>query len=183
MAVLGVIILVFLAACSGQSDDSGAGDASGDDATSAETTEESAASDESSPGGDSASPQTEAPDKTATGTEIIADSSDFGTILFDAAGQAIYIFDIEGTSAPRCYDACEEAWPPVLTDGDPVAGDGTTSSLLGTTRRTDGTTQVTYADQPLYFYAHEEPREVKCHDVFLNGGKWYAVQPNGERAA
>ena len=33
-----------------------------------------------------------------------------------------------------------------------------------------------------YYYAHEEPGEVKCHDVFLNGGNWYVVQPNGDAA-
>ncbi|MGE3379965.1 MAG: hypothetical protein AB7I40_16975 [Nocardioides sp.] len=104
-----------------------------------------------------------------------------GTILFDGTGQAIYIFDVEA-GRPRCYDACAEAWPPVLTNGDPRAGDRVRQSLLGTTRRTDGTSQVTYDGHPLYFYAHETKREVKCHDVFLNGGNWYAVQPDGDRA-
>ncbi|MGZ5368495.1 MAG: hypothetical protein ACXWDD_04175 [Aeromicrobium sp.] len=55
-------------------------------------------------------------------------------------------------------------------------------SLLGTTQRTDGTTQVTYDEHPLYLYAHEGKYEVKCHSVFLNGGNWYAVQPDGRRA-
>ena len=113
---------------------------------------------------------------------MIAAESDFGRILFDRRGQAIYLFDVEATTEPRCYDACADAWPPVLTDGDPLAGDGVKASLLGTTRRNDGTTQVTYGGHPLYFYAHEGAREVKCHDVFLNGGNWYAVQPDGDRA-
>ena len=54
--------------------------------------------------------------------------------------------------------------------------------MLGTTRRTDGTTQVTYGGHPLYFYAHEGKHEVKCHHVYLNGGIWYAVLPNGDPA-
>lgn len=54
--------------------------------------------------------------------------------------------------------------------------------MLGTTPRTDGTTQVTYGGHPLYFYAHEGKHEVKCHDVYLNGGNWYALQPNGHPA-
>lgn len=103
-------------------------------------------------------------------------------MLFDATGQAIYLFDIETTSKPRCYDACAEAWPPVLTTGDPVAGPGVKSSLLATTERTDGTVQVTYNDHPLYFYAHEAKREVKCHDIFLNDGNWYVIQPGGDAA-
>lgn len=119
---------------------------------------------------------------TGTDTKVISAESDFGPILFDGRGQAIYLFDVEATTEPRCYDACADAWPPVVTDGAPLAGDGVRSSLLGTTRRTDGTTQVTYGGHPLYFYAHEGAHEVKCHDVFLNGGNWYAVQPDGDRA-
>lgn len=118
----------------------------------------------------------------ARGSRIVAVESDFGTILVDGKDQAIYLFDVETTTKPRCYGACAEAWPPVLTDDEPVAGPGVAASRLGTTERSDGTTQVTYGGHPLYFYAHEGPGEVKCHDVFLNGGTWYAVQPDGERA-
>ena len=103
-------------------------------------------------------------------------------MLFDGTGQAIYLFDIELTPKPRCYDACAEAWPPVLTTGDPVAGQGVEPSRLATTERPDGTAQVTYNDHPLYFYAHEGKHEVKCHDIFLNGGNWYVVQPGGDPA-
>lgn len=116
------------------------------------------------------------------GTRIVASDSEFGQMLFDATGQAIYLFDVETTSKPRCYDACADAWPPVLTKGDPVAGRGVESSLLATTKRADGTLQVTYNDHPLYYYAHEGKREVKCHDIFLNGGNWYVVQPGGDAA-
>ncbi len=117
-----------------------------------------------------------------TGTEIVVSDSDFGPMLFDDRDQAIYLFDIEKTDEPKCYDDCATAWPPVLTDGDPVAGAKVKESLLGTTERSDGTVQVTYGGHPLYFYAHEAPGEVKCHNVFLNGGNWYVVKPNGERA-
>lgn len=116
------------------------------------------------------------------GTEIVVADSEFGPMLFGKSKQAIYLFDVEETSAPKCYGECADAWPPVLTDGEPVAGDGTKDSLLGTTKRSDGTTQVTYGGHPLYYYAHEGPGEVKCHDVFLNGGNWYVVKPNGKRA-
>ena len=119
---------------------------------------------------------------TQPGTKVIAAESDFGTILFDSTGQAVYVFDTEATTEPRCYEACADAWPPVLTDGAPLAGQRVRESLLGTTQRTDGTTQVTYGGHPLYFYAHEGKHEVKCHDVFLNGGTWYAVQPDGHPA-
>jgi predicted lipoprotein with Yx(FWY)xxD motif len=116
------------------------------------------------------------------GTRIVGANSDFGTMLFDGTGQAIYLFDVETTSKPGCYDACAEAWPPVLTEGQPVAADGVDDSLLGTTKRTDGAIQVTYNEHPLYFYAHEGKHEAKCHDVFMNGGNWYVVKLDGNPA-
>lgn len=117
------------------------------------------------------------------GTRIVVGESAFGPMLFDRQGQAIYLFDVESSAEPRCYDACAAAWPPVLTQGDPVAGPGVRPGLLGTTERRDGSNQVTYGGHPLYFYVNEEPGEVECHDVFLNGGYWYVVRPDGTRAS
>jgi predicted lipoprotein with Yx(FWY)xxD motif len=117
------------------------------------------------------------------GTEVRVAGSEFGRMLFDSNRQAIYVFqrDPEGRSA--CYGECALAWPPVFTDGRPVAGDGVRARLLGTVERRDGRLQVTYAGKPLYYYAHEEPGEVRCHNVNLNGGYWWVVGPDGERRA
>ena len=62
-----------------------------------------------------------------------------------------------------------------------VAGNGVRKALLGTTRRRDGRRQVTYNGRPLYYYAHEGPGQVLCHNVNLNGGLWWVVGPNGKR--
>lgn len=117
-----------------------------------------------------------------TGTVITSGDSEFGTILFDDEGQAIYIWELEESAEAECYGDCAEAWPPVLTDGTPVATGSVSSGLLGTTERTDGTTQVTYNGHPLYYYAHEGPGEVKCHNISTHGGLWWVIQPNGNRA-
>jgi hypothetical protein len=51
-------------------------------------------------------------------------------------------------------------------DDQQASGKGSVrSDLLGTTRRSDGATQVTYADHPLYFYAHEGEYQVLCHNI------------------
>lgn len=117
-----------------------------------------------------------------TGTVIKTADSEFGPMLFDGSKQAIYLFDKEKSSKPECYDACAQAWPPVLTKGQPRSAGDVRDDLLGTVKRTDGTTQVTYNDHPLYFYAHEEPGEVECHNVNLNGGLWFVVTPKGDAA-
>ena len=119
----------------------------------------------------------------AEGTEIVLGDSRFGTMLFDTRKQAIYIFEKDSDGETVCYDECAEAWPPVYTDGEPVAGKGVKASLLGTIERKDGKRQVTYAGKPLYFYAHEGPGEVLCHNVNLNGGLWWVVAPDGKRRA
>ena len=100
-------------------------------------------------------------------------------MLFDATGQPIYLFTAESGLRPDCYEECADAWPPVLTRGAPRARKQVRGGLLGTTRRTDGGTQVTYAGHPLYFYAHEGKYEVLCHDVEEFGGTWLVVRPDG----
>ena len=116
------------------------------------------------------------------GTTIIVADSQFGSMLYDASGQAIYLFDAEQTTRPECYDDCAVAWPPVLTVGEPQEKGRVKSDLLGTTRRRDGTTQVTYAGHPLYFYADEGKYEVKCHNIEGFGGTWLVVEPDGKPA-
>jgi predicted lipoprotein with Yx(FWY)xxD motif len=117
------------------------------------------------------------------GTKIVLAGSDFGDMLFDSKKQAIYIFEKDPKDESVCYDECAEAWPPVFTDGEPIAGDGIDAELIGTTKRRDGKLQVTYAGKPLYYYAHEKPGEVKCHNVNLNGGFWWVVGADGKRLA
>ena len=71
----------------------------------------------------------------------------------------------------------------MLTAGEPGVGGKARPGLLGTVERRDGTTQVTYAGHPLYFYAHEGPGQVLCHDVEEYGGVWLVVTPSGTPAA
>jgi predicted lipoprotein with Yx(FWY)xxD motif len=144
----------------------------------------------SPPPADNSMPTTEAdaprpkpaPEK-RSGTVIELDDSEFGSMLFDSKKQAIYIFENDAKDKSNCYGECAAAWPPVYTKGEPKAGKGVKQSLLGTIERRDGKRQVTYAGQPLYFYVNEDPGEVRCHNVNLNGGLWWVVGPDGKRRA
>jgi predicted lipoprotein with Yx(FWY)xxD motif len=113
------------------------------------------------------------------GTRIRAIDSQFGTIVGDGRGQAVYLFDKEQSSKSECYGDCAQAWPPVLTKGRPVAGKGARERLLGTTRRRKGKRQVTYDGRPLYFYVDDAPGRVLCHNVSEFGGLWLVVRPDG----
>jgi predicted lipoprotein with Yx(FWY)xxD motif len=114
------------------------------------------------------------------GTTITLRDSDFGPMLFDSNKQAIYVFERDGRDKTACYGECADAWPPVYSEGPPQAANGVKATLLGTIGRRDGRKQVTYAGKPLYFYAHEDPGEVLCHNVNLNGGLWWAVGADGK---
>ena len=131
---------------------------------------------------DAAKEKNDAPtDKDARGATITLGDSEFGQMLFDSNRQAIYVFERDRPNKTVCYDDCADAWPPVFTEGAPRAAKGVRASLLGTIKRRDGRTQVTYAGKPLYFYAHEDPGQVLCHNVNLNGGFWWVVGPDGKR--
>jgi predicted lipoprotein with Yx(FWY)xxD motif len=113
------------------------------------------------------------------GTKIRAIDSQFGTIVGDGRGQAVYLFDKERSSRSECYGDCARAWPPVLAKGRPVAGKGVRKRLLGTTRRRNGKRQVTYDGRPLYYYVDDAPGRVLCHNVLEFGGLWLVVRPDG----
>jgi predicted lipoprotein with Yx(FWY)xxD motif len=117
------------------------------------------------------------------GVTITTATSEFGEILWGPNQQVVYIWEREPTDKAECYGDCAEAWPPVLTTGKPVAAGKVKDALLGTTTRRDGSTQVTYNGHPLYYYAHEGPGEVECHNISTHGGFWWVVTPAGERVA
>lgn len=114
--------------------------------------------------------------------QVQVTSSQFGDVLFDGKGFALYLFTRDKPDKSRCYGDCARAWPPFRTKGKPTAGPGADASLLGTTKRKNGSRQVTYDGHPLYYYEHDEAGEILCHDVNEFGGRWLVVQPDGNPA-
>ena len=158
------------------------------DTTGAEPGEESETADKSAKRGDAALARRPAGAEglrvPAARARIVAKESAFGRVLFDANGQVVYAFENDRPNRSNCTsEECVEAWPPVLTREQPSGGAGVVARLLGTIRRSDGRLQVTYNGRPLYFYEHEAPGEIKCHNVELHGGLWWVVTPRGDPAA
>jgi len=113
------------------------------------------------------------------GIQISVRSSQYGRILKDGADRTIYLFTHDRSTPSTCYGACATAWPPVLTKGGPTAGSRLNAPLLGTTRRHDGTLQVTYGGHPLYYYVSDKPGQILCQNVEEFGGTWLVVSPHG----
>jgi predicted lipoprotein with Yx(FWY)xxD motif len=117
----------------------------------------------------------------ATGTTINVGTSKLGQVLVDSNGLTVYLFLADKGTASACNSAsCVQYWPPVLTDGAPQAGSGVTASLLGSTARADGTTQVTYAGHPLYRFINDKTAgQATGQGVNAFGAPWYVVSPSG----
>jgi predicted lipoprotein with Yx(FWY)xxD motif len=107
-------------------------------------------------------------------------SGSLGTFLTDGAGRTLYLWVADKAGPSTCYDACAQAWPPLLTNGAPAAGNGVDASKLGTTDRKDGTKQVTYNGNPLYYYFGDSAAGDTTGQGSDNfGAKWWAVAPSG----
>jgi len=136
----------------------------------------------------SAPPPTEAPAEAptepaalpVTGEAMVnlGQNDELGSFLVDDKGMTLYLFTKDTPNTTVCYEKCATAWPPLLTTGNAVAGEGVDASLLGTTARTDGTTQVTYNGWPLYYYEKDKaPGDVTGQNV---GDVWFVVSAAGE---
>jgi predicted lipoprotein with Yx(FWY)xxD motif len=104
-----------------------------------------------------------------------------GMILVDSKGFTLYDFHKDKGTTSSCNGACAQSWPPLTTEGAPSAGNGAEASMLGTTMRSDGTEQVTYAGYPLYtFVGDKKPGEANGNDIDAFGAEWYALTASGE---
>lgn len=78
--------------------------------------------------------------------------------VFEDAAFPVYTLSTDRTRGHHhlrsaCDATCSTVfWPPVLTDGRPVAGPGVNQHDLGSVRRPDGSQQVTYKGKPLYLF-------------------------------
>jgi predicted lipoprotein with Yx(FWY)xxD motif len=104
-------------------------------------------------------------------------ASDYGPILFDDRGYALYAFTRDAHGRSACAEACTESRPPYLLRGSVRVGTGLEASLLATKRRPNGDRQVTYSGRPLYHWIGDrEPGAVGCQNVSEVGGLWLVVR-------
>jgi predicted lipoprotein with Yx(FWY)xxD motif len=118
----------------------------------------------------------------ATSTVTLkASSSPLGTILVDQDGKTLYLFEADSMNKSNCSGGCVALWPPVTTKGKAAAGSGATASMIGTITRSDGSSQVTYAGHPLYWFSGDtKAGDTNGQGLTDFGGAWYAVSPAGK---
>jgi predicted lipoprotein with Yx(FWY)xxD motif len=121
-----------------------------------------------------------APSSQSAPATISVASSGLGQILVGANGKTLYLFEADTSTKSTCSGACAQAWPPLTTTGAPRAAGGGSASLLGTTARTDGTTQVTYNGHPLYYFVSDtKPGDTNGEGSTAFGAGWDVLSPAG----
>jgi predicted lipoprotein with Yx(FWY)xxD motif len=119
---------------------------------------------------------------TRNGTTISVASTKVGQVLVDGSGRTVYLFEADKGKDSSCYNACAQAWPPVTTAGGPQSRNCASDALLGTTTRTDGTTEVTYGGHPLYYFiADKKAGDTTGQGINQFGAKWYVLAPSGKK--
>jgi predicted lipoprotein with Yx(FWY)xxD motif len=160
LAVAGALVL---AACGGSSTSSSSGSGS-------------------TPGYGAAKPSTSnTSNSSGTASVVGTKTSSLGTFLVDAQGRTLYLWDADHGSTSACSGACAQAWPPVTTTGTPKASGAVKASLLGTTKRADGSREVTYAGHPLYTFAGDtQAGQTTGEGSNAFGAPWWVVTPAGK---
>lgn len=103
-----------------------------------------------------------------------------GRVLADGAGHVLYVYVPDAQGPSKCFSGCANAWPPLILPygiRHPVGGPGVDDALLGTTRRQNGSLQVTYNRWPLYLYIGDGRGQAtgQAEDM----GSWYLLSTSG----
>jgi predicted lipoprotein with Yx(FWY)xxD motif len=130
----------------------------------------------------SSTPATAPPTASASGAKVALRTTGLGRNLVDAAGRTLYLFEKDRGTTSACSGACAAAWPPFTTSSRPAAGPGVDGAKVGTTKRQDGASQVTYGGHPLYFYAGDRrPGDTRGQGLEQFGAEWYALGSSGSK--
>jgi predicted lipoprotein with Yx(FWY)xxD motif len=114
----------------------------------------------------------------AAGVTVSTSSSVGHAILTDDRGMTVYRYTSDQGSASVCYDTCAVAWPAVLVDALPATQDALLSQSLGLAPRADGSQQLTFQNQPLYYFVGDtKPGDTTGQ---ASDGVWFVVDgPTG----
>lgn len=85
---------------------------------------------------------------------MLGGNDDLGAFLVDPEGRTLYVYANDEPGWSNCTGTCLNNWEVYAVDPDTplVVGPGLDGEL-GLSERADGTYQVTYNDQPLYYFS------------------------------
>ena len=97
-----------------------------------------------------------------------------GPVLVNAKGHTLYMFAKDKNGKSSCSGGCSKFWPPSLKSGKATAGSGVKAALIGTTKRSNGSLQLTYT-----FVLDKKAGQTNGEDQLAFGARWYAVSGKG----
>jgi predicted lipoprotein with Yx(FWY)xxD motif len=104
----------------------------------------------------------------------------FGDILISGSGATLYRYDADKPNMPTCTGSCATAWPPLLLPvGTNSAKAGAGLTGVGSVMLSDGRSQVTYNQMPLYTFASDSGTSVDGQGV----GGFFVVHPTHTSSA
>jgi predicted lipoprotein with Yx(FWY)xxD motif len=120
--------------------------------------------------------------KTAARTLVAVRKTTLGSVLVDARGHTLYLFEKDRNGISACNSACLQYWPALTSMGTARAGKGVRQSLLRIVKQHDGRLQVTYAGHPLYTFLGDKSAGQTSGEGLNNfGADWYAVAASGRK--
>lgn len=105
-----------------------------------------------------------------------------GAYLTGQNGMTLYIFKSDTPDTSSCSGACATNWPPLtVANGTTITGPTGATGTFSLITRPDGTMQVAYDHQPLYYYAGDSA----AGDTTGQGlnGKWFVAPPTSGAAS
>jgi predicted lipoprotein with Yx(FWY)xxD motif len=133
-------------------------------------------------GGGSGSSASTASPASGSGASVKLASSKLGKLLVDAQGHTLYLFEADKGAMSNCDGACTSVWPPLAAAGKPTAGAGVDAAKLGTIKRADGSSEITYNGHPLYrFEGDTAPGQASGQGLDDFGAEWYALSASGDK--
>jgi predicted lipoprotein with Yx(FWY)xxD motif len=116
----------------------------------------------------------------ATAGRVTLHKTKIGHVLATSSGRTLYLFMKDKRRRSACYGQCATYWPPLLKKGTLRAGAGVKAKLLGTTKRKNGTRQVTYHGHPVYLFKLDKGEgQIAGQRQNFFGGRWFAVSAAG----
>jgi predicted lipoprotein with Yx(FWY)xxD motif len=163
--LLAAVVALVAAGCGGSNNDNGSSNASSTTTSGAQSSRYGSQ-----------------PASSTSGTLAVG-KTDLGTILVGAKGRTLYLFEKDKGPKSTCSGACAAVWMPFTTSSSQVkTASGVDTAKVTTSKRSDGTLQVVYADHPLYYYAPDtKAGQTTGEGLDQFGAEWYVVSPSGQK--
>jgi len=118
----------------------------------------------------------------SAGVLVTVRKTALGSILVDARGRTLYLFEKDRNGVSMCSSACAAYWPALTSHGALRVGGGVRRTLVTLGKTHNGARQVLYAGHPLYTFVGDKRAGQTTGEGLTNfGAGWYAISASGQK--